>query len=435
MASVIVGSCGGGGASSPGEVNGTLAILPSAATLYAGVPYTFTVAGGRKPYFLSSTEPILLPVPSTLNGNSFQVVPGNPSVVDTGLDPNELPVRSVVITVRDSFGTTISTPSENGLRVAQNFLTGYGVVFTTTNCGQGETTPQACSGADSIVRLVATQNGLLLPNRAVRFCAVRGNFKFVVPETPSNVPATLVDCFDTVTDHSGVATARIRVPPDATTQIATLRVIDVASGAFVDQVFTIEQGTIVNQLTVIPNDFVFTGPRQGVCGTGSGDFIVFNGDPPYTAVSTNPNVTITPTSVNTNPARFTLSANNPFVCLDNVTVIVTDRANRRATVTVTTEEGSQTLPPLVVAPTTVSLNDTCGFTTSVTAVGGTGSLSTNSTHPRVQATLSGNTVTITRLRPDPPPPPAFYPNTAQVTVTDGTTIQTVTVNNVATFCP
>jgi hypothetical protein len=116
---------------------------------------------------------------------------------------------------------------------------------------------------------------------------------------------------------------------------------------------------------------------------------------------------------------------------------VTDRNNRRATVTVKTEEGSATLPTLAVAPTTVSLNDTCGFTTSVTAVGGVGPLSVNSTHPRVSAVVSGNTITITRLTPDPasPPGPSFYPTSAIVTVTDGATIQNITVNNVRQFCP
>lgn len=432
---VILGSCGGGGAStSPELVGGALTMLPSAGTFYAGVPYTFQIVGGRKPYLLSSSEPVLFPVPARVDGNSFQIVAANPAVVDLGQQPGQLPTRSVLVTIRDSFGNTFTTPSApNGISVAQNFLTGYGVTFA-TDC---RTTAQACSGADSIVRLIATTNGVLYGNRAMRFSVVRGNYKFVIPETPSNLPVQLVDTFDTSTDHTGAALARIRVPSDATTQLATLRVTDVATGVFADQVFTIEQGSIVGQLTVIPNDFTFTGPLKGVCGTGTADFMVFDGDPPYTATSSNPNIFVTPQSSNSNPARFSLTASNPNVCLDHATIIVTDRANRRATVTVTTEEGSAELPALVVAPTTVSLNDTCGFSTSVTAVGGAGPLSVTSTHPRVSATISGSTVTIRRLTPDPAPPagPAFYPTTATVTVTDGADVKSVTVNNVASFCP
>ena len=429
LSSVIVGSCGGGGAASEPPIT-NLALLPAQATLYAGVAYDFQIAGGRKPYLLSSSEPTLLPLPASVDGNSFQVVAANPFVIDSGLTANDLPVRSVILTVRDSLGTSFST-GQGSIKVARNFLTGYGVVFQST-C----TTGQTCSGTDAIVQLVATSNGNLYGDRAVRFCVVRGNFQFVISEVPSNTPAVLANCVDTRTDHLGVAIARIRIPADAVTQLATLRVSDIATGVYADQVFTIVQGSIVGTLTVLPNSFTFTGPRAGVCGTGSADFIVFDGDPPYTAVASNPNISVTPTTNSSNPARFTVIASNPNVCVDT-TIVVTDRNNRRATVTVKTEEGSATLPPLVVSPTTVTLNDTCGFSTSVTAVGGVGPLSVNSSHPRVSAALSGNTVTITRLTPDPVPPagPAFYPTTATVSVTDGATVQNVTVNGVRQFCP
>ena len=55
LTSVILGSCGGGGAAHDEPVVG-LALLPSAATLYAGVPYTFTIGGGRAPFTIVSSE-------------------------------------------------------------------------------------------------------------------------------------------------------------------------------------------------------------------------------------------------------------------------------------------------------------------------------------------------------------------------------------------
>ena len=426
---VILGSCGGGGAKTNNEENGAVTILPSAASLYAGVAYTFTIAGGRTPYLVSSSEPVLLPVPSQVDGHSFQVIPNNPGVIDANLPPGALPIRSVVITVRDGFGTVISTPTQNGITVGQNFLLGYGVVFT-SNCSSGS----ACSGSDSLVSLRSVTNGGLYGNRGIRFCVVRGTFSFVVPQVPSNLPETLVNCTDTVTDHIGVAEARLRVPASASTQVAVLRVIDIATGAYVDEPFIITAGVISGSLTIIPNDMTFTGPRQGVCGTGTSDILVYDGTPPYTALSSNPSILVTPASTTMNPGQFTISATNPVVCVDKVSVIITDAAGRRATVTVTTVEGSTAAPALTVSPTTVTLNDTCGYSTSVTAVGGTGALSANSNHPRVTAIISGNVVTITRALHDPAPPPTFYPNTATVTVTDGTTIAPVTVNGVNIFC-
>ena len=429
VSSVVLGSCGGGGAQLNNEQSGSLTLLPSAASLYAGVPYTFQIAGGRPPYLLSSSEPVLLPVPERVEGHSFQVVANNPGVIDANLPAGSVPIRSVILTVRDAFGITISTAPQNGITVGQNFLTGYGVVFTSI-CASG----QACAGADALVRMQAVTNGGLYGNRAFRWCVVRGNFSFVVPEVPSNVPEQFVNCVDTTSNHQGVATARIRVPASAAAHVATLRLIDVATGAYVDQLFTITAGTITGSLTVLPNDFTFTGPRQGVCGTGSGDFLVFDGQPPYTAVSSSPNVTVTPSSTGANPGRFTITANNPSVCIDNVNVVVTDSANRRATVTVSTEEGSTAPPAMTVAPTTVDLGDICGLSASVTVVGGSGQFSANSTHPRLGISVFGNTVTITRLQPDPLPLIA-YPNAGSVSITDGTSVEEVTVNGVAQICP
>ena len=429
ISSVILGSCGGGGAASNNEQNGALTLLPSAASLYAGVPYTFQIAGGRPPYLLSSSEPVLLPVPERVEGHSFQVVANNPGVIDANLPPGSLPIRSVVLTVRDSFGSVISTPTQNGITVGQNFLTGYGVIFTSI-CGSGD----ACAGADSLVRMQAVTNGSLYGNRAFRWCVVRGNFSFVIPEVPSNVTEQFVNCFDTRSDHQGVVTARIRVPAGAAAQTATLRLIDVPTGSYIDEAFTITAGTISGNLTVLPNDITFTGPRQGVCGTGTADVLVFDGQPPYTAVSSSPNILVTPSSTGANPGRFTIQAANSAVCLDNISVVITDAANRRATVTVSTEEGSTAPPALSVSPSTVSLGDICGLSASVTAVGGNGSYSANSTHPRLGVSVIGNTVTITRLRPDPLPLIA-YPNTGTVSITDGSTVSNVTVNGIAQICP
>src|SRR5687767_4924192 len=100
IASFLLGSCGGGGAANPGPVGGPPQIQPAVGTLYAGVEYQFTVSGGRPPYFLSSSEASTLAVPSVLEGNFFTAIPNNTAVVDTGLPPGALPVRTVVITMR-----------------------------------------------------------------------------------------------------------------------------------------------------------------------------------------------------------------------------------------------------------------------------------------------------------------------------------------------
>src|SRR4029079_16788310 len=139
-------------------------------------------------------------------------------------------------------------------------------------------------------------------------------------------------------------------------------------------------------------------PIAGVCGTGTAQFLVFDGVAPYSAISSSPHITVTPSSTGANPAVFTVTANNPNVCVTGATIVVTDAAGGRTTVTVATAEGStQPTPPpaLTVSPTAITrVSATSG---SVSIVGGTGGYFATSTHPRVTAVVSGNTLTITRL--------------------------------------
>jgi hypothetical protein len=373
----------------------------------------------------------LLPVPSIVSGHSFDVVANNPGVVDSGLAPTDLQVRTVTINVRDSSGQ-IATGT---VKVAQNFLLGYGVSFSPVSCpapaaaaggGGGGATPQACAGGQTAVIVRAVFNGNLQGNREFKFEAVKGPFGWVFPDGAVGNSITVM------TDHTGTATAIMQVNAGVPTQVAVLRVTDVASGVTQDTAFVITGAISAGALTIIPNKFTFTGALSTQCGTGSGDFLVLDGTAPYSAISSSPNVTVSPSSTSANPGRFTINASNPNVCLTDATIIVTDAIGGRGTVTVSTALGSFTPPPaptFTVAPTAVTLS--CATSGSVSAVGGSGIYTATSTHPRVTALVSGNTITITRLATDPAPP---YPTTATISVSDGSAVQTVTVTVPAT-CP
>lgn len=440
--SLLLGSCGGGGAASPGPIGGPPQIQPASGTFYAGVEYTITIAGGRPPYTLSSSEPSLLAVPAVLDGNFFTVIPNNPGVVDTGLPPGSLPTRSVQITMRDSVGSTAATA---GLSVAQNFMTGYGVSFT-NNCtvGAGGATVAACASGETALQLSATINGNLNGLRTYRFEVVRGPFYWVFPN--GQIAGNTVTV---TTDHEGDAHAIFRVNPNVGTQLAVFRVVDVATGASTTHLFTITGVPLGGELEAIPDSFTFTGPNTAQCGTGVGDFLVFDGTPPYTAVSTSPQVMVTAFDPNTGlpvtpavsytqPGRFTVSATNPFVCVADANIVVTDATNARVTVTVTTEAGSAAPPPAPVQVTPGTLTLACGTSGSVSILGGasggtttTSVFSVSSADPRISAVVSGRTVTVGREAIDPPgtpvsPTPGIpNPITFSVTVTDGTTSTTI----------
>ena len=125
-----------------------------------------------------------------------------------GLDPNEVPRRTVNIEIRDSNGASLSNPYS----VLQNFFTGYSESYTSTCASTGTgagAAPQACSGTDSIVTLVPVSNGTLYGNREFQFDKVRGDYQFVV-ENPAVTPQ-LVNQIRVRTDQAGKAIVRLRV--------------------------------------------------------------------------------------------------------------------------------------------------------------------------------------------------------------------------------
>ena len=432
-AGLLAAGCGGGGGgTSTGQFQGGVPIIGSPNTVFAGVPSQISVTGGRRPYTLTFSEPSLVGVnnPVVLDGGGsgalvFDFVAANPSVIDTGLPPNSLPVRTVNISLRDAQGQVATAE----FKVGQNFLLGYGISLS-SNCpvvGSATEGPPACAGGETVVRLVSTTNGNLYGNRPVRFEVVRGPFSFVqLPE------ATVTgNSYTTVTDHAGIATAILRVDRGVSGQFAVLRVVDVATGVFVNEVFPVSSAS-ATALTALPSEFTFTGANNTVCGTGTGQFEVMDGVSPYTALSSDPNVVVTPTSTGANPAVFTITANNQGACVD-ATIVVTDAQGGRVTVHVTTAKGKDplpTAPPIVVQPASLTL--ACGTSGSVTVVGGNGGYIINSTHPRVTGAVSGNTLPITRLAGDAVT--ASFPTTATISITDGATTAKVDVT-VPANCP
>ncbi len=423
-ASVLVAACGGGGPSVNPNQGGPISAQPDNGTFYAGMPSTITLSGGRKPYSITSSDPGVLPVPPIVNANSFEVIPNNPGVVDTGLGPNDLPVKTVTVQIRDTTGILFNI----SIKVAQNFVTGYRLAFVASTCPVATTpgaTLQPCAGGDTAVQLAATTNGSLHGNEAFRLEVVRGSYAFYTPNSSTGI---ISQTFTTTSDHEGKITGVIRVPAGTPTQIAIIRVVHIGTGASQEQVFVI-QGASSAPLTLvaIPATLTFTGATDSSsCGTGSGDVFIFDGAPPYTAVSSNPGVQVTPTSSSTQPGRFTIAVGSGQACPAAAPVIFTDSQGNHVTVTVTATRGPAPAAPtdVKVAPDTITL--ACGTSGSVSVVGGSGGYSATSSHPQVSATVSGHTLTITRA---PGPDPAgTFPPTATVSVTDGNTAATVTVN-------
>jgi hypothetical protein len=419
IAFALVTSCGGGGAKTNPALGGTLQLLPTAATFYAGVVYTISVQGGKPPYIFTSSEPSLLPLPAETNSNTFQVVGANPSTIDAGLPANALPVKTVNLTVRDSSGQVATST----IQVGRNFLTGYQLNFTATTCttstGAAAATITPCAGGDTTAEVFSDFAGNLVGDAQFTFDVVTGTMGFVNP-IGSN---TVTQSFTTTSDHQGNVLAIIRVPAGTPTQIGVIRVTHVASGVSTNYAFTII-GAVTGPLAAVPSTFTFTGANSSICGSGAGSFLVTGGSPPYSATSSNPNISVTATD----PAagRFTINVGPSSPPCASGSIVVTDSGNHTpVSVTVTTTAGSAAAPtPLAVTPTSTG-TITCGSSASVVATGGSGTYQAASSGSGVSATVAGNIITITSNSPGVPAGNANGDRT--VTVTDGASNVTVSV--------
>jgi hypothetical protein len=445
----ILGSCGGGGVSSDTGVNvGPLAFVPASGTLYANIPFTMTIAGGKKPYFITSSEQTLVPLNLTLNENSFQIIPKNPGVVDVGQDPKEVPARSIRFTVRDNAGTTVTT-GDTSFKVLQNFITGYNLsIASLFACGVDSTgkavSAEACVGSESAIDLRPTTNGVLYQNRALRFSINYGQFLFI--DKNSNPPnlavnsVTLTTSGSTATGgtESGSLRAFLRPLDNARTQYAGMRITDVVSGIYRDVDFVI-QVPAPTTMTVLPTE---VGPIKGrdtsSCGAGSQDLLLTGGVPPY---SIRTSQSITAPSQLSAPGVFTVgvgftSAPN---CLSEPNgVVVTDSSGQTVTIKVTTEVGT-VVPavPLNVFPLGLCLQD--GLTASVAVTGGNAlkviSSSTPSLVTASPTTLSSTSGTITLAAVGLAPTTPATGTAVQVRVDDGSGSGTTIAVTRKTTCP
>jgi hypothetical protein len=380
-------------------------IAPSTATLYSDTPTTFIITGGNGNYIITSSDQAALPIAGGFTGgNSLTVVP-NPVAADT----------PVTLTVRD---TGTSTPVTATLtvkpRTVSNVVT---ITPSTTDCGIA-----VCSAGDARVSLKLSLNGLPLVNRTVRFDVVSGNFAVIT--SPPGATETTSLSGTTSTDASGTASMRIRVAVDAPSQTGLLQITDVGSGSTQRVSFLIAQNTGASAgFFVTPTSVKFAGPNTQQCSSGaSADFFVFGGVPPYTVSNSFPQfVTVSPTFIQNAGGRFTATTSSG--CLDNGSITVRDAAGHTATVTVSNVRGSDSVPPLAVAPTEVTLTD-CGSSAFANIVGGRGQgfYSASSGNPAVQAFVDGGLVTISRA-----PGTAFFGD-VPVGITDGQSTVTLTVH-------
>jgi hypothetical protein len=408
LAFVGLASCGG--AVGPSVSDPTrITILPATATLYSGLPTTFTISGGTGAYIVSSSNQAIIPVSGAISGSQVIVAP-NPVLADT----------PVTLTVRDTGSTPLATAA---LTVRPNTVSNS-ITVTPSGTQGGNCAPAVCSGGDAELTATISQGGIPLAARGVRLEVISGDFRFIVtpPGTTGELLATSVDV---VTDEQGGVHARIRALADAPNQTALVQVTDLGTGAFQRASFLIAQATGTSPgFFVTPSSITFTGVFTGQCANNlSAVVYVIGGLPPYNVLNSGGDAfTISNNIVSNSGESFFVTSTGICTGTGGIPIVVRDSAGHTATVTVSNVPGTTAASDVVATPDTVSLAS-CSASASVSVSGGTGTYIVSSGNSSLVTSISGNTLTIRRRVPSAAP----GSTSVQVSVSDGRTSDTITV--------
>ena len=410
-AAFVLSSCSGGVTPVVNDPE-TITILPSTATLYSGLPTTFSVTGGTGAYIVTSSNQAAIQVSGAVQSGPITIVP-NYVVADT----------PVTLTVRDTGATPIVTAT---LTVKPNPVNNDISIIPSPT--QGSTcAPAVCSGGDAQVVATISQGGIPLPARGVRLDVVSGDFRFIVTPPGSTGGEILSTSIEVVSDELGKVHARLRALADAPNQTALLQVTDLGTGAFQRASFPISQQTgPAPGFTVTPSNITFQGAFVGQCTNGlRASFFVLGGTPPYTVLSGSGDAfTVTPTFIGASGEGFEVTTRGICTSDDGLPITVRDAAGRTATVTVANIQGTTPITPVTVSPTSVTLTS-CTGAASTAVLGGVPPYVLSFGHTFLTATVSGGTLTVRRRAGSGDP---GAPTTVQVGVTDRRTSATLDVN-------
>jgi hypothetical protein len=422
--STLFAACSGSVGPSPNVVDPqTITVQPSALVIYPGVPATLLITGGTGSYVVASNNQSTVPIVSAGVGHQLTVI-ANPVNAET----------VVTLSIRDT-GTT--TPVTATLTVRPGTIANSVTVAPVgTDCNTTATPPVVflCAGGEALVTTTISQGGVILPARGVRFDVVSGDVRFIVTP-PGATGESLATTTTAVSDQNGIVRVRVRALPGAAPQNALIQITDPETLAFQRVVVPITQapGPGGQSFFAIPTSTTYSGPFVGQCATNpSSDVVVFGGTPPYNIVSGSGSLVVSPSVVNASGSSFRVTAISGSQCFTNVPVTITDASGRTISVTFTNQEGTAAQTPVTIAPTTFALS--CGGSVSFTIGGGTPPFSVGSTHPRVVASVSGRTVTATRVTGDAV---TTGQTSGAIGVSDGNTTATATstATGIPPFCP
>ena len=405
----LLSGCGGGGAVPPSVVVAPadpLVVFPASLTVYSGTPAVVTIVSGAGPFQAFSSDSVVLPVTQNVSGAAITLVAnaieaGTPS--PTGGVAAD---RIVSLTIRDALGRNFAVTAT----VKASPLLGSIQIIPAASTKCASQTPSGtptsdnasfCSGETATARITVKSSGAVpLPNRQIRYDVVQGAYNFVLDQAGT----VLAKAATIVTDQNGQAIVTIKSDAPVPTQVALIRATDLVSGNRVDGSFTIVQATDgTPTLSVNPDELKFTATFKGQCGSGSGDFKIYGGTPPYTVFNPLTNfftlsvAGVAGQSVVVPVSGGTFRASTTGFGCGFINFSITDAAGRVLNKPkFTSEEGATEVPKpaepstLVVTPPTVTVACNAGVTVNFAISGGAAPYIVATNRPNTGGTLAPN---------------------------------------------
>ncbi len=361
---LLLGGCGGGSGSSSTTTTptGTLAAGPSAFVAFGNTPNTVGITGGKGPFTVKSSDATLVPVPATINGASFVIVP-----------KNVLTATPVTLTVTDALGATSSvvatvtpatipsgliqiTPAANSICAAEN----NPAITAATLCA-GESATASVTLKDA--------NGAVLANREVRFEAL--TFGATMAATANSQFYSRIVTVNT--DSSGVAKVALRADVEVDSEAAFLRATDTLGTHRVDTWITVLKVTNSKSvLSVVPTTGGQFSYYTSECPAVTREYGINGGTAPYAVTLASGSTLIlgdgttqaaagAGVTVASAGGRFTVSNTATTSCSATSSIVtVTDATGATATASHSITPGSSSRPAasadLALSPPTLSMS-------------------------------------------------------------------------------
>ena len=361
---LLLGGCGGGSSSSSPTTPaaGTLVAGPAAFVAFGNTPNTIGITGGKGPYTVKSSDNTLVPVPATIAGASFVIVP-----------KNVLTAAPVTLTVTDALGATSAvvatvTPATIASNVIQITPAANSICAPENNAAITAATLCAGEVASASVTL-KDANGAVLANREVRFEAL--TFGATMAATANSQFFSRIVTVNT--NSNGIATVALRADVEVTSEAAFLRATDTVSTHRIDTWITVlKQTDNKSALSVVPTTCGQFSYYASECPAVTREYGVNGGTAPYAvSLASGSTLILGDGTTQASPGagvtvaraggRFTVSNAASTTCSATSSIVtVTDATGATATASHAITPGSATRPAatadLALSPPSLSMS-------------------------------------------------------------------------------